>query len=157
MELFRQEYWSELTFLSLGDLPDQGIEPMLLVFPALTGWVFFNTVTPGKPQASTCTCVLSHFVTQLLKESTCNAGGMGLIPGLGRSPGEGKGYPLQYSGLENSMNSMVLGVTKSQTQLKDFHFQVTSVVSNSLQPIDWRTRLLCSWDYPAKNTGVALL
>ena len=36
------------------------------------------------------------------KESTCNAGDLGLIPGLGRSPGEGKGYPLQYSGLENS-------------------------------------------------------
>ena len=36
------------------------------------------------------------------KESTCNAGDLGLIPGLGRSPGGGKGYPLQYSGLENS-------------------------------------------------------
>ena len=36
------------------------------------------------------------------KESTCNVGDLGLIPGLGRSPGEGKGYPLQYSGLENS-------------------------------------------------------
>ena len=41
----------------------------------------------------------------------------GFIPGLGRSPGEGKGYPLQYSGLENSMNSTVHGVTKSWTQL----------------------------------------
>ena len=39
------------------------------------------------------------------KESTCNAGDLGLIPGLGRSPGEGKGYPLHYSGLENSMDS----------------------------------------------------
>ena len=38
------------------------------------------------------------------KESACNAGDLGLIPGLGRSPGEGKGYPLQYSGLENSMD-----------------------------------------------------
>ena len=38
------------------------------------------------------------------KESTCNVGDQGLIPGLGRSPGEGKGYPLQYSGLENSMD-----------------------------------------------------
>ena len=38
------------------------------------------------------------------KETTCNAGDPGLIPGLGRSPGEGKGYPLQYSGLENSMD-----------------------------------------------------
>ena len=52
------------------------------------------------------------------KESACNAGDPGLIPGLGRSPGEGKGYPLQYSGLENSMDreawwATVLGVTKS--------------------------------------------
>ena len=39
------------------------------------------------------------------KESTCNAGDLGSTPGLGRSPGEGKGYPLQYSGLENSMGS----------------------------------------------------
>ena len=43
------------------------------------------------------------------KESACNAGGLGLIPGLGRSPGEGKGYPLQYSGLENSMGSQRVG------------------------------------------------
>ena len=38
------------------------------------------------------------------KESTCNAGDLGLIPGLGRSPGKGNGNPLQYSGLENSMD-----------------------------------------------------
>ena len=56
------------------------------------------------------------------KESSCNAGDLGLIPGLGRSPGEGNGYPLLYSGLENSMDYIVHGVTKSQTQLSDFHF-----------------------------------
>ena len=56
------------------------------------------------------------------KESTHNAGNLGSIPGLGRSPAEGKGYPLQYSGLENSMDCIVHGVTKSQTQLSDFHF-----------------------------------
>ena len=44
------------------------------------------------------------------KESACNAGDLGLIPGLGRSPGEGKGYPLQYSGLENSMDCMTTGL-----------------------------------------------
>ena len=48
------------------------------------------------------------------KESACNVGDLGLIPELGRSPGEGKGYPLQYSGLENSMNCIVCGVAKSQ-------------------------------------------
>ena len=56
------------------------------------------------------------------KESTCNVGDLGSIPGLGRSPGEGKGYPLQYSGLENSMDCIVNGVTKSWTRLSDFHF-----------------------------------
>ena len=49
------------------------------------------------------------------KESACNAGDLSSIPGLGRSPGEGKGYPFQYSGLENSMDYTVHGVTKIQT------------------------------------------
>ena len=51
------------------------------------------------------------------KESAYNAGDMGSIPGLGRSPGEGKGYTLQYSGLENSMDCVCIvhGVTKSRT------------------------------------------
>ena len=55
------------------------------------------------------------------KESACNARDLGSIPGLGRCPGESKGYPLQYSVLENSMDCMV---TKSQTGLSDlcFHF-----------------------------------
>ena len=56
------------------------------------------------------------------KESTCNVGDLGLIPGLGSSPGEGKGDPLQYSGLENTMDSIVHGVAKSWTQLSNFHF-----------------------------------
>ena len=46
------------------------------------------------------------------------------IPGLGRSTGEGKDYPLQYSGLENSMDCIVHGVGKSRTQLSDFHFSL---------------------------------
>ena len=51
-----------------------------------------------------------------------NVGDLGSIPGLGRSPGEGNGYPLQYSGLENSLDCIVHGVAKSQTRLSDFHF-----------------------------------
>ena len=58
------------------------------------------------------------------KEPACNMGYLGLIPGLGRSPGEGNGYPLQYSGLENSMDCIVHGVTKSPTGLSDFHFHL---------------------------------
>ena len=49
------------------------------------------------------------------KESACSVGVLGLIPGLGRSPEEGNGYPLQYFGLENSTDSIIHGVTKSQT------------------------------------------
>ena len=57
------------------------------------------------------------------KVSTCNAGDLASIPGLGRSPGEGKGYPLQYSGLENSMDyTVVHGVPKSQTRQATFLF-----------------------------------
>ena len=67
------------------------------------------------------------------KESACNAGDPDSIPGLGRSPGEGKGYPLQYSGLENSMDCKVHGVSKSQTWLSNFHFHggfIPSVLRN---------------------------
>ena len=56
------------------------------------------------------------------KEYTCNAGHPRSIPGLGRSAGEEIGYPLQYSGLENSMDCIVHEVAKSQTRLSDFHF-----------------------------------
>ena len=56
------------------------------------------------------------------KESACNVGDLGSIPGFERSPGEGKGYPLQYSGLENSMYSIVHEFAKSRTWLSDFHF-----------------------------------
>ena len=56
------------------------------------------------------------------KESAYNAEDLGSIPGLGRSPGEGKGYLLQYSGLENSMVYIVHGIKKSQIRLSNFHF-----------------------------------
>ena len=62
------------------------------------------------------------------KESTCNVGDLGSIPKLGRSPGEWNGYPLQYSGLENTMDCIVHGVAKSQTQLSNFHFGGSPVV-----------------------------
>ena len=58
------------------------------------------------------------------KESTCNVGDLASIPGLGRSPGEGKGYSLQYSGLENSMDCIVHESAKIWTQLSDFHSRV---------------------------------
>ena len=55
------------------------------------------------------------------KESACNAGDLGSISGLGKLPGEEKGYPLPYSCLENSTNYTVHGIAKSQAALIDFH------------------------------------
>ena len=62
------------------------------------------------------------------KESDCNAGDLGSIPGLGRSPGAGNGYPPQYSTVENSMDCIVHGAAKSQTQLSNFHTHGNSIV-----------------------------
>ena len=69
-------------------------------------------------------CLNTWFGFPDSKASTCNAGDLGLIPGLGRSPGEGNGNPLQYSCLENYMDrgayrATAHGVTKSQTQPSD--------------------------------------
>ena len=63
------------------------------------------------------------------KESACNVADLGVIPGLGRSPGEGKDYPCQYSGLENSKDCIGHGVAKSPTPLNHFHFHVLIWVS----------------------------
>ena len=80
-----------------------------------TDWVAYPTemyclIVEGFPGGSTA------------KESAHNVGDLGSIPGLGRSPGEGKGSPLQCSGLENSMDCTVHGVAKSWTRLSDLHF-----------------------------------
>ena len=65
-------------------------------------------------------------------ESACNAGDLGFIPGLGRSPGEGNGNPLECSCLENSMDggawrATFHGVAKSWTQVSDFHFIISTL------------------------------
>ena len=70
---------------------------------------------------------LGFFCGSAGKESACSEGDLGSIPRLGRSPGEGKGSPLQFSGLENSKDCIVHGVAKSQTQLSDFHFHFSLV------------------------------
>ena len=81
---------------------------------------------PGK-ESTAESCLEKQYVSQPRriwagKEAACNGGDVDSISGLGRSTGEGKGYPLQYSGLENSMDCLVHGVTKSQRWLNDFHF-----------------------------------
>ena len=64
-----------------------------------------------------------YLVAQWVKNPPAMPADLGSIPRLGRSPGEGKGCPLQYSGLENSMDCIVPGVTESRTRLSGFHFQ----------------------------------
>ena len=105
-----------------------------LTSPALTGGFFTTSatweackfmLTWKKYDTKTLTCEYSKittFVAQPIKESTCNVGDPGSIPGLGRSPGEGKGYLLQYSGLENFMDCIVHAVANNWTRLNDFHF-----------------------------------
>ena len=66
-------------------------------------------------------CQVSFKYQLYIDDAACNAGDLSSIPRLGRFPGEGQGYPLQYSGLENSMDCIGHGVTKSQTWLSDFH------------------------------------
>ena len=75
--------------VSLGKLQDPGSK-----FPQLSIKIATKLGFPGSSAG---------------KEAICNAGDLGSIPRLGRSPGEGKGYPLQYSGLENSMDCIVMG------------------------------------------------
>ena len=75
------------------------------------------------------------------KEPTCNGGGLGSIPGFRRSPGEGKGYTVQNSSLDNSMDCTVHEVAKSWTRLSDFkftslHFHFTKAIINR-QPMEW--------------------
>jgi len=66
------------------------------------------------------------------KESACNAGDPGLIPGLGRSRGEGNSYPLQYFGLESSMDYIGHGVAKSWTRLSNFHIHIIHIHSRGI-------------------------
>ena len=74
-------------------------------------------------------------------------GDLGSIPGLGRSPGEGKGYPLQCAGLENSMDSIACGSAKSRTRRNDFqfHFQVYTYLNDKDYIINIQTLYISHW------------
>ena len=80
----------------------------------------------------------------IMQESACNPGDLGSTPELGRSPGEGKGYSLQYSGLEESIDSVVGGVAKSWTRLSDFHsLHLSPLVLTLIQLRQRLVRVLC--------------
>ena len=121
MEFSRQEYWSGLPFPSPGNLPYPGIEPGS---PALQADALPSEL-PGKPYVMLLhTIMLKGFPgVSDHKESACNVGDPGSIPGSGRNPEGGHGNSLQYSHLESPMDSgtwqaIVHGFVKSQTQLK---------------------------------------
>ena len=72
-----------------------------------------------------------------VKASACNAGDLGSVPGSGRSPGEGRGYPLQYFSLENSVH----GVTKSRTRLITAHTHTCSIMTGPMAGLTPRITL----------------
>ena len=109
------------------------LEEEMATHSSILAWEDLWTEEPGKLQSMESQrvghdwsdwtyCVMGFPGGSAGKESACNAGDLGLIPGLGRSPGEGNSYPLQYSGLENFMDHIAHGVTKSWTWLSKFHF-----------------------------------
>ena len=106
--IFQARILEWASFPPPGDLPDPGIQLMFPVSPALAADSLPSSHL-GFPGGSAG------------KEFTWNVGDLGSIPRLGRSREEGKGYSLQYSGLKNFVDCVVLGVAKSQTWLNNFH------------------------------------
>ena len=95
------------------------------------------------------------------KEPACNAGDPGSIPGSGRSTGEGIGYPLLYSGLENSMDCIVHGAAKSRTRLSDFHWpkSLSQWIQGGSENLHIQQVLMwceCCWpaDHTLRTTGL---
>ena len=100
---------------------------MSILLESFPIWTFTEYCIEFLSLLITCLYIVGFPCGSAGKESTCNVGDLGLISGLGRSSGERKSYPLQYSGLENSMDYIVHRVTKSQTRLTfTFHFLIYS-------------------------------
>ena len=117
MGFSRQEHWSGLACPPPGKLPNPEIEPKSLMSPALQ--------VGSSPLSHLEDCCPNFPCGSDGKASVYNAGDLGSIPGLGRSPGEGNGNPLKFYCLENPMDrgawwATVHGVTKSWTRLSDF-------------------------------------
>ena len=130
MGFFRHEYWSGLPFRFPGDLSDPGMAPRSPALQVdsspdeLLGKIIYvcMSVYMGFPGGSE------------VKASASNVGDLGSIPGLGRSPGEGNGNPLQYSCLKNPMDkgawwATVHGVAKTQTRLSNLTFDFQYCIS----------------------------
>ena len=119
MGFSRQEYWSGFPFPSPEDLPDPGIEPRSSALHAAS----LPPESPGKPFAAYRTLIPLTGIEPTDfpggsdgKESTCNVGDPGSVPGLGRSPGEGNGYPLQYSCLGDYWTEEPCGLQSMESE-----------------------------------------
>ena len=103
MEFSRQECWSGLSCPPPGDLPDPGVKLMSLMLSCIG-----RKFTTSANREDICYIIIiqnpASLVAQMVKESACNVGDPGSIPGSGGSPGERNGNPLRYSCLENSMD-----------------------------------------------------
>ena len=99
------------------------LEDLVQITPFMFYWFLWAKLAILFPNSLCTTLYLVRGFPGSLagKEFACSAGDHRSIPWLGRFPGEGIGYPLQYSGLENFMDCIVHGVAKSQTWLSDFH------------------------------------
>ena len=144
--------------LSLGDTG-----PLLALPPPTTFFTFSLKISCPKPSPEMSKLLASSqdFPCGLAgKESACNAGDLGSIPGWGRSPGEGKGSPLQYSGVENSMDCIVHGVAESRTRLKrnttPIALWLMAKCLLSTLPPAWE-KLVCAWTLPSEGTWGPLL
>ena len=135
MKLFK------IYFLSNFQICNPVLLTIVMILYITSQWHFFYNKELGPLDS-----LLSCSGLPLLEESICNARDLGgSIPGLGRSPGEGKTYPLQYSGLENSMDCLIHAVAKSQTWLSDFHFTSLLSCSNIYISVILIFRILRRW------------
>ena len=134
MGFTRQEQWSGFPCPPPGALPKSRIEPVSLMslMPALAGrclFAFLPLAPPGKPLSTYVYIIYGNLWWLNGKESTCNAGAAGLIPGSGRSLAEGDGNPLQYlaqriSGTEETDRLQSLGLHESDTTRRPNHHHV---------------------------------
>ena len=157
----RQEYWSGLPFLLPGDLPKPGTELLSLMSPASAGG-FFTIIIAWEARA-TWEAYFMHKPPQFLglpggsdgKESTCNAADLGSIPGLGRSARDENGYPLQYSGFENSTDTGAWQATVHGVA-RVGHDRATFTFPNSTPDIPLSQKKSTAWTLLSAPSSVLL-